>query len=44
MPKKVSPKSSLILAMSVVLGGMVGVVFILVRYAIMKRKERLAKA
>ena len=44
MPKKVSPKSSLILAMSVVLGGMVGVLFILVRNAIMKRKEQLAKA
>jgi len=39
MPKKVSPQSSLILAMSVVLGGMVGVFFILVRNAIKKRKE-----
>ena len=44
MPKKVSPKSSLILAMSLVLGGMVGVFFILVRNAITKRKEQLAKA
>ena len=44
MPKKVSPKSSLILAMSVVLGGMVGVFFIFMRNAIMKRKEQLAKA
>ena len=44
MPKKVSPKSSLILAMSIVLGGMVGVFFILVRNAITKRKEQLAKA
>ena len=44
MPKKVSPKSSLILAMSIVLGGMVGVFFILVRNAIAKRKEQLAKA
>jgi len=43
-PKKVSPKSSLILAMSIVLGGMVGVFFILVRNAITKRKEHLAKA
>ena len=40
MPKKVSPKSSLILAMSVVLGGMVGVFFILMRNAITKRKEQ----
>ena len=39
-PKKVSPKSLLILAMSVVLGGMVGVFFILMRNAITKRKEQ----
>ena len=39
MPKKVSPKSSLMLALSIVLGGMVGVFFILVRNAITKRKE-----
>ena len=44
VPKKVSPKVSLILALSVVLGGMVGVFFILVRNAIAKRKEQLAKA
>ena len=44
MPKKVSPKSSLILPMSLVLGGMVGVFFILVRNAITKRKEQMAKA
>ena len=44
MPKKVSPKVRLILALSVVLGGMVGVFFILVRNAITKRKEQLAKA
>jgi LPS O-antigen subunit length determinant protein (WzzB/FepE family) len=44
MPKKVSPKSSLILTMSLVLGGMVGLFFILVRNAITKRKEQLAKA
>ena len=44
MPQKVSPKSSLILALSVVLGGMIGVFFILVRNAITKRKEQLAKA
>ena len=41
---KSSPKVSLILALSVVLGGMVGVFFILVRNAITKRKEQLAKA
>ena len=44
MPKKVSPNSSLILAMSLVLGGMIGAFFILVRKAITKRKEQLAKA
>ena len=44
MPKKVSPKVPLILALSVVLGGMVGVFFILIRNAITKRKEQLAKA
>ena len=44
MPKKVSPKVSLILALSFVLGGMVGVFFILVRNAIAKRKESSAKA
>ena len=44
MPEKISPKVSLILALSVVLGGMIGVFFILVRNAITKRKEQLAKA
>ena len=44
MPEKVSPKSSLTLALSIVLGGMVGVFFVLVRNAITKRKEQLAKA
>jgi len=34
----------LILALSIVLGGVVGVFFILVRNAITKRKEQLAKA
>ena len=43
MPKKVSPKSKLILAMSLVLGGMIGMIVILVRDAIKKRKERLGK-
>ena len=41
---KSSPKVPLILALSVVLGGMFGVLFILVRNAIIKRKEQLAKA
>ena len=41
---KSSPKVSLILALSVVLGGMVGAIFILVRNAITKRKEQLVKA
>lgn len=41
---KSSPKVPLILALSIVLGGMVGVFFILVRNAITKRKEQLAKA
>ena len=41
MPKKVSFKSSLILAMYLVLGGIVGVFFILLRNAITKRKEQL---
>jgi capsular polysaccharide biosynthesis protein len=44
IPKKVSPKSSLILALSIVLGGLVGAFFILVRNAITKRKEQLVKA
>jgi LPS O-antigen subunit length determinant protein (WzzB/FepE family) len=38
MPKKVSPKSHLILTISLVLGGMIGVFVILVRDAITKRK------
>lgn len=41
MPKKVSPKSLPILTMSVVLGGISGVFFILVRNHIRKRKELL---
>jgi len=44
MPKKVRPKSILILAFSVVLGGMIGVFFVFVRNAKNKRKENLAKA
>ena len=44
MPGKVSPKSSLILAIFVVLGGVVGVIFVLILNAIRKRKEQFAKA
>ena len=44
MPKKVSTKSSLILAMCIVLGVIFGVFFILVSNAITKRKEQLTKA
>ena len=43
-PQKVSPKSTPILAFSLFLGGMAGVVFILIRSYIMKRKEPLVKA
>ena len=41
---KSSPKVPLILALSVVLGGMIGSFFLLVRNAITKRKDRLAKS
>ena len=44
MPEKVSPNSFQILTMSVVLGGMIGVFFILVRNAMAKRKAQLAKS
>jgi capsular polysaccharide biosynthesis protein len=44
MPKKVSPKFSPILTMSVFIGGMFGVFFIFLRFAIAKRKEQSAKA
>jgi hypothetical protein len=40
---KSSLKVSLILALSVVLGGTIGVFFVLYRKAIMKRKEQLSK-
>ena len=43
-PQKLSPKSRLTLGFSLVLGGMVGVVLVLTRSYIMKRKEQLAKA
>jgi len=44
MPENISPKNTLILLISVVLGGMTGVLFIHILYAIRKRKEQLAKA
>lgn len=43
MPKKVSPKSSLILVLSAVFGGMVGVLFVLVRNVVRKRQAQLAE-
>ena len=42
-PKKLSPKIKLILALSIVLGGMIGVVFVLVNNTIRKRKEIASK-
>ena len=44
MPKKVSPKPHLVLGISLFLGGMFGVFFVLVRNAIMKRKNKSATA
>ena len=44
MPKKVRPKPYIILVISLVLGGLTGVFTTLVRNAIKKRKEQLAKA
>lgn len=41
---KSSPKLPLLLSLSIVLGGMTGVMFIFARSAIKKRKERFAKA
>ena len=43
MPEKVSPKSFLIVAMSVVLGGLIGIMYLLILNAIRKRKEQLVK-
>ena len=42
-PKKISPKIKLTLAMSIVLGGMIGIVFVLVNNSIRKRKESASK-
>ncbi|MDB2390777.1 Wzz/FepE/Etk N-terminal domain-containing protein [Alphaproteobacteria bacterium] len=44
VPQKVSPKPSLILALSIVLGGMIGVFYILVRNAIRNRREQSTTA
>ena len=44
IPIKVSPKIKPILSLSVVLGGIVGVFFVLVRNAITKQQKKLAKA
>ena len=41
--KKTSPKVPLILALSILLGGMIGVVFVLVKNTIRKRKESASK-
>lgn len=43
-PKKISPKSALVLGLSVFLGGMIGAFFIVVRNAVKKRKNLLAKS
>jgi len=42
-PKKISPKIKLTLALSIFLGGMIGVVFVLVKNTIRKRKESVSK-
>ena len=44
VPKKVAPKSSLILALSLVLGGFMGAAYVLIMNAIKTRREHLAKA
>ena len=41
--KKTSPKVPLVLALSILLGGMIGVVFVLVKNTIRKRKENASK-
>ena len=41
--KKTSPKVPLVLALSILLGGMIGVVFVLVNNSIRKRKESASK-
>jgi len=44
VPKKVAPKSSPILALSLVLGGFIGAAYVLIMNAIKTRREQLAKA
>ena len=44
VPKKVAPKSSLILALSLVLGGFMGAAYVLIMNAIKTRREQLTKA
>ena len=44
VPKKVAPKSSLILALSFVLGSFIGAAYVLIMNAIKTRREQLAKA
>ena len=44
VPKKVAPKSSLILALSLVLGGFIGAAYVLVMKTIKTRLEQLVKA
>jgi len=44
VPKKVAPKSSLILALSLVLGGFIGAAYVLIMNPIKTRREPLAKA
>jgi hypothetical protein len=43
LPERV-PSSSLILALSIILGGMIGVIYVLISNAIRKRKDKLVKA
>lgn len=42
IPEKISPKSSLILVLSAILGGMGGAAVVLIRHAVKKRKQRMA--
>lgn len=44
LPTRVSPNPFLILALSIILGGMIGVIYVLISNAICKRKDKLAKA
>ena len=44
VPKKVGPKSSLILALSLVLGGFIGAAYVLIVNYLKTRREQLTKA